>query len=205
MVIYRGVRYGVFLSILCVPSVCNATVEINGDSAFKNNVRQALTEAQKTLEISKLIAVAQQAGKRVIIRPITNDTSTWHYSGKKSRSHTEAIDNKQRGIAREKPTAAVIYMNPNRVKPTHKSYRSGVLFHELAHAVDLVQGNYHGDYRIRERRAVFFQNIWRAQKGKSLRTKYHDRFDTLDYQKYKASGDLYWFVDFYLKNNDLPN
>ncbi len=201
----RVVRYLLGLFICLCACHAWATIIIDGRPAFKAKVEQHLVEAKvKSPYLSALITAAERSKRRVYIKPITNDKSTWHYSGKKSRSHTEALDNKKRGAQRNTPTDAVIFINKNRITREHKTYKSGTLIHEFVHAVDLIGGKYHGDYKIRERRAIFFQNIWRSLHGKTLRADYHDRFKTLDYQNALRENSLEKFVNDYFSSNALP-
>lgn len=193
-----------FLSILICANA-QARVVVEGPPDFTAKVRANLSHAkQLSTYLRQLISAAEGSSKQISIRPITDDPKTWHYSGKKSRSHTEANDDKKRGRPRVSPTDAIIFINEHRIIKTHKSYRSGTLIHELVHAVDLVKGNYNGDYVIREKRAVFFQNIWRDKLGKSLRKSYHKRFSTDEYQNAIRDGGVTYFVRHYLSNNDLP-
>lgn len=195
-----------FLSIPIVfSSYSDAKLLIGGDNAFKKNVSNYLAEASRNSNrLSKLIAYAKNSPKTIRINPITNDPATWHTSGEKSRSHTEAIDNKKRGHERRMPTDAVVFINVNRIDPNHKSYKNGTLIHELAHAVDLANGKYNGDYKIREKRAVFFENIWRHFNGKKLRTDYHGRFPTTEYQEAIANRTIDKFVRFYFADSGIP-
>ena len=193
------------LFILIFSSQTNADLVIEGSSDFKEKVKSNLVEAKNiSRHLSRLIRDADNTSSTITIKPITNDQSTWHKSGKKSRSHTKALDNKNRGSERNSATNSIIYINTNRVTQSHKSYRSGTLVHEIVHALDLARGNYHSDYSIREKRAVFFQNIWRNSHSKKLRTDYHGRFETKEYQNAKKSGQLSKFVNYYSKNNDVP-
>lgn len=193
------------LSIFTSAIQVNAELVIEGGPIFTSKMERHLIEAKtKSHYLYLLISAVERSQKRIFIKPITDDKSTWHYSGKKSRSHTEALDNKKRGSERNTPTDAVIFINQNRITQTHKTYNSGTLIHELVHALDLASGNYHKDYKVRERRAIFFQNIWRSLHGKSLRTNYHDRFATLDYQNAKRDNQLENFIQYYFRHNALP-
>ncbi len=168
-------------------------------------VKANLSEAKSSSKhLAKLIQNIERSASTVTIKPITNDQSTWHKSGKKSRSHTEALDNMGRGAARDTATNSIIFINTNRITQTHKTYNSGTLVHELVHALDLAHGKYHGSYPIREKRAIFFQNIWRYAHSRELRTDYHGRFETNEYQKSKRSGKLNQFVKYYFEYNDIP-
>lgn len=183
----------------------NAKIVVEGSNNFKIKVTGNLIEAKNnSVYLSQLIQKIKKSSSTVTIKAITNDKSTWHKSGKKSRSHTKALDNKNRGAARDVATNSIIYINKNRITKTHKSYSSGTLIHELVHAADLANGKYHSSYPVREKRAVFFQNIWRRTHARKLRADYHNRFVTNEYQKAKKSGGVKRFVNYYFEHNDVP-
>lgn len=183
----------------------DAGLVIDGPNNFKRKVNTNLYEAKSSSTyLVKLIQSIKNSPSTITIKPITNDQSTWHKSGKKSRSHTKALDSKSRGAARNTATNSIIFINTNRITKTHKTYNSGTLIHEIVHALDLANGKYHGSYPIREKRAVFFQNIWRNAHSKKLRTDYHGRFETTEYQNAKKSGKLKQFVNYYFTHNDIP-
>lgn len=193
------------LFIFNYSSHVNAGLVIDGPNDFKRKVNANLSEANSSsIYLAKLIQSIKSSPSTITIKPITNDQSTWHKSGKKSRSHTKALDSKSRGAARNTPTNSIIFINTKRITKTHKTYNSGTLIHEIAHASDLANGKYHGDYPIREKRAVFFQNIWRDAYSKKLRTDYHGRFETIEYQNAKKSEKLKQFVNYYFAHNDIP-
>lgn len=194
------------LFIVSYSSLIKANLVIEGSKTFKEKVNTYLSEAKRSsIHLAKLIQnIEKLSSSTITIRPITNDQSTWHKSGKKSRSHTDALDDMRRGAARNTAANSVIYINTNRITQTHKTYNSGTLIHEIVHASDLANGKYHSSYPIRERRAVFFQNIWRSTHAKKLRTDYHGRFETDDYQKAINLGTLKQFVSHYYEYNDTP-
>lgn len=193
-----------FLFIVIISKNLSAEIIIKGSSEFKSKVNSHLAEAKNSSPyIYKIIDALETSSAKTTISPITDDKSTWHRSGKKSRSHTKPLDSRSRGAERNTPTNSIIYINVNRITRAHRTYKSGTLVHELVHAYDLAAGLYHNDYSIREKRAVFFQNIWRDKKGKSLRTNYHDRFDTLEYQNSKKQGVMERFVEYYFNHNNL--
>lgn len=193
------------LFIVIYSSHINADLVIEGSSDFKRNVKTNLSEAgSSSTYLAKLIQNIKSSSSTITIKPITNDQSTWHKSGEKSRSHTKALDNKSHGAERNTLTNSIIYINTNRITRTHKTYNSGTLIHEIVHASDLANGKYHSSYTIREKRAVFFQNIWRNTHSKKLRTDYHGRFETNDYQNAKKAGELMQFVQHYFAYNDIP-
>ncbi|NOQ14432.1 MAG: hypothetical protein GQ583_08160 [Methyloprofundus sp.] len=182
-----------------------AGISIDGSNDFKGKVKINLSEAKNSSRyLFQLINSLQKSSSTITIQAITNEESTWHKSGQRSRSHTEALDNKRRSDARSSATNSIIYMNENRVNQTHRSYNSGTLIHELVHAHDLAYGKYNSNYTIREKRAVFFQNIWRDTHSKTLRTDYHERFETNEYQNAKQAGKLNKFVNYYFTHNDIP-
>lgn len=193
------------LFISMYSSHIKAELVIEGPNNFKSKVKINLSEARNNSKhLSKLIQNIKSSSSIITIKPITNDQSTWHKSGKKSRSHTKALDNKSRGAERNTPTNSIIYINTNRITQAHQSYNSGILVHEIVHALDLANGKYHSSYPIREKRAIFFQNIWRNIYSKKLRTDYHGIFETNDYQKAIKTGKLEKFVNYYFAHNDIP-
>lgn len=193
------------LFMLNYSSLVKADLIIEGPDNFKYKVKSNLSDAKSSSKhLSRLIQNLEKSSSSITIKPITNNQSTWHKSGVKSRSHTEALDNMNRGVERNTPTNSIIYINTNRINKTHKTYKSGTLIHELAHASDLANGTYNSDYTIREKRAVFFQNIWRNTHSKKLRADYHGRFETQEYQKALKSGKLNQFINYYFERNDIP-
>ena len=186
-----------FLSVLLL----DAKIIVEGNSVFVSKVHHNLQEAKAhSVYLHQLINRIEASSQRLLIHAITDDRSTWHRSGEKSRSHTEILGQKKRGTFKD----AVVYINVNRITVKHKSYRSGVLMHELVHGFDDLYGLDNRDYSIRERRAVFFQNVWRTQHGKKPRHSYHKRFATLDYQSAKKAGLLDHYVQYMLHHNNLP-
>ncbi|GAB6905884.1 hypothetical protein DESC_590149 [Desulfosarcina cetonica] len=146
--------------IICHPSPLHAELIISGSRDFKDKVTSNLAEAKSCSPyIATLIENIEKSDMTITITPITDDPLTWHKSGKRTRSHTEALDEKSRSAARNKGTDSIIYINTDRITRTDKTYKRGVLIHELVHAYDLSDGKYHRSYPIREKRAVFFQNI----------------------------------------------
>jgi hypothetical protein len=83
-------------------------------------------------------------------------------------------------------------------------WKNGVLVHEMVHALDLAAGHYDQNEPVRERRAVFMQNIWRTHTGAELRTSYHDRFATLDFQNATKSNTVPKYLGYIFSRSDLP-
>jgi len=88
--------------------------------------------------------------------------------------------------------------------PGGPRWRSGLLIHELVHALDLVTGRYNRDYSVRERRAVFMQNVWRLHVGSKLRVSYHGDFATLDYQYAARHGTITEYANYIFTRADFP-
>lgn len=193
------------LFIIIYASNISAGLVIEGSGEFKNKVNSNLSEAARgSIYLAKLIQNIKSSRSTITIKAITNDRSTWHNSGKKSRSHTESLDNKGRGAERNTPTNSIVYINTNRITRSHRTYASGTLIHEIVHASDLANGRYNSSYPVREKRAIFFQNIWRNLHAKELRTDYHGRFETKEYQIARKNGKVKQFVEYYFTYNDLP-
>lgn len=139
----------------------------------------------------------------ISIQPVTDDPATWleNNPNNKNRCHVKWIPSQSRPNDRD----AILYMVPQYVDPSHKSFRFGTLPHELVHATDYTYGHFHQERQYRERRGVFVENIWRDMVGHPLRTNYHNRFDTLDYQKAKAQGEVETILRRYIfQRSDLP-
>ncbi len=198
--------YAILLLFIVAYSSCmKAALVIDGPDDFIKKVNANLSEAKgSSIHLSRLIQNVINSSSTITIKPITNNKSTWHKSGKKSRSHTEALDNESRGTARSDATNSIIFINKNRITKTHKTYNSGTLIHEIVHASDLANGKYHSSYPVREKRAIFFQNIWRNTHSTKLRTNYHGRFETIEYQSAKKTGTLKEFVQYYFAHSDIP-
>ena len=193
------------MTIVLWSSGTAAALQIEGPTLFREQVDQALKMAsERSLYLHRLIDSLVASPVLVTVRPITDDPVTWHHSGNRNRSHTRPLDSLSRSEQRNRPTASVVYLNPSRIRPNHRSFTRGTLVHELVHALDLATGRYHGDYVVRERRAVLFQNLWRDALAVSPRSDYHERFVTLEFQIAKQRGNLSGLVDHYFSANDLP-
>ena len=154
--------------------------------------------------IRRLYESASAAPAKIHFRPMTDDKSTWNSDGTRTRAHTEPDDKRSKGEGRSKPADATVYLPPGAVEPGDTNWKSGTLAHELTHAVDLANGRYDRDVKLRERRATFMQNLWRSHSGYTLRTSYHKRFPTLDYQEAVKRGDLDEYARFIFTRSDFP-
>lgn len=159
--------------------------------AFYANLRAALDELSRSGDphIRQLYEAARNAPGPIRFRPMTGDRTTWNADGSRTRAHTEPDDGRPKREGRTRPVGATVFLPPAAVDPA-KPRHSGVLVHELTHAIDLAHGRYDRAAPVRERRAVFMQNLWRAGLGAPLRTSYHGRFPTLDYQEAARRGAI---------------
>ena len=174
---------------------------------FQNNLSNFLFDLKNNsnIHLHRLYKEYQQASAKITILPITQDKITWHKNGDKTQSHCEPNDEGPKSNGRNKPTQSTIYLNPDRINSNHKSFKRGILIHELIHALDFSYGRYHKIGVIREKRAVFFQNLWIDSKGfKPLRRSYHKRFSTLEYQIAVQKQSVEKFVNHIFSQNDLP-
>jgi hypothetical protein len=135
---------------------------------------------------------------------MTDDRSTWSNDGDPDRGHTEPADGRPKREGRTKPTDATVYIPLSALEPGASRWKSGLLVHELVHALDLATGRYNRDYTIRERRATFMQNLWRTHVGFKLRVSYHGRFATLDYQYASRHAAIDRYADFVFTRADFP-
>lgn len=177
----------------------------NSPQSFWIKVLDTLADAKACSPyLAELLEKLENSPVKISIKPVTSDPSTRHRDGSRTRSHTKPLDGKGRRGARNSPTSSEIYIYTKRITKNHRSYKSGTFVHELVHAYDLATGNYHSDHEIREKRAIFFQNIWRKAHSKSLRSNYHQRFDTTEYQDAEDSGVIDKFIKYYYSHNDIP-
>lgn len=172
---------------------------------FYENLRAMLHQLSNSRDpiIRELYEAAKNAPASIRFRPMTDDRSTWNSDGSRDRAHTEPDDKRPKREGRSKPADATVFVPPNAVAPGN-AHKSGVLVHELTHAIDLAYGRYNKIAAVRERRAVFIQNVWRANVGGPLRTSYHDRFSTLDYQDAARRGAIDEYARYIFTRSDFP-
>lgn len=71
------------LFIVNYSSHANAKLIIDGSSDFKRKIYNNLSDAKNTsIYLAKLIRSIKASPSTITIKPITNDVSTWHKSGK---------------------------------------------------------------------------------------------------------------------------
>jgi hypothetical protein len=194
-----------------IPALVSANVLVEIPPGFQHRFNEQVNAALASLARSEDASIRQlhdavvSSPATIVIRPITDDRATWHSSGDPDRRHTEPVDQRSKATGRSKPTGAITYILVADVDPGSDIWKQGVLVHELVHAVDLAYGRYHSDETVRERRAVFLQNVWRARFGRPLRSTYHGRFATTDYQDAKRRGMLNEFAQYIFTRADLPS
>ena len=176
------------------------------DPQFHRQLKAALAGLARSPDpvLRQLHAAVLASPGRVTIRPLTSERATWGSDGDPDRAHTRPDDGQPKHQGRASPTDATIYLNRDGVEPGRPRYKGGVLVHELQHALDLSAGRYHPDVTVRERRAVFMQNVWRQQIGYRMRDAYRARFPTQDYQTAAARGELDAYVRHLFTRADLP-
>ena len=176
------------------------------EARFLQQLEAALGELAKSKEplLKRLYEAAQASPAAIRIRPITDDRATWHPDGNRTRGHADPDDKRPKHEGRSKPADATVFIPPGAVDPTASHWRSGVLVHELTHALDLANGRYSPDLSVRERRATFMQNVWRNQIGSGARTSYHGRFPTLDYQEAVRTKSIEEYARYLFTRSDFP-
>ena len=177
-----------------------------GNPVFYDKLRNALSllERSDDPQIRRLHAAVVTAPGRISFRQMTDDPATWSNDGDPDRGHTEPVDGRPKREGRTKPTDCTIYVMQSAVEPGSSRWKSGLLVHELVHALDLATGRYNRNWILRERRAVFVQNIWRTHVGFRLRDSYHGKIPTLDYQLASRRGSIPEYLDYVYTRNDFP-
>ncbi len=168
-------------------------IQIPGDyrqnDEFRKHVLHTFNDMEKLSPyLRQILEAAKNAPVEIVITPITDDPSTWYSNGDRKNSHTKRYGRQNLG-------SSIIFIDPDRIDPSHRSYSKGTLPHELVHAIDFAYGRLNPDYEIREKRAVFVQNIWRDLHGNKLRKSYHGRFPTLEYQSAKEKGRIQYYMN----------
>jgi hypothetical protein len=201
--------FSVFLSLATLPAMAGLVVEPPpgvDEPRFYEQLKAMLSELAQSKDpvLRRLYETAKAAPAAIRIRPMTDDKSTWNSDGSRTRGHTDPDDKRPKGEGRRKPADATVFLPPDAVEPGKLHWKSGTLAHELTHAIDLASGRYDPIVTVRERRATFMQNAWRQQSGHPLRTSYHNRFPTLDYQDAVSRGALDEYVDYLFTRSDFP-
>ncbi len=185
----------VFLvTFLLGPAAAMAAVEIDrNDEVFYNWASKeldAMRSGKRGLVPQTLVERLDGAAATTTVRPVTSDEETWHPNDRKgTRSHIIPQDTKIQGAERRQPTNAVAYIHPSRVDPNLSLFKLGTFVYFLAMAADLNTGQFSADYRIRERRAIFFSNAWKDSFGYPLLS-ISDNVPTPDYRSAKEANLL---------------
>ena len=174
------------------------------DTQFHLRLATAVAELERSRDplLRELVAAVRASRGVIVVRPLTEDPATW--GADRDRAHTVPADRRPRRLGRSTPTDAVVFLNRDAVDDGSAHWRGGVLVHELVHALDLSTGRYSDDVRLRERRAVFLQNVWRQRVGYPLRASYHGRFATLDYQVASKRGEIADYGRYLFAGPDFP-
>jgi hypothetical protein len=173
---------------------------------FYQKLQAALANLERADDphIRQLHGAVVAAPGTISFREMTDDRATWSNDGDRNRGHTEPTDSRPKREGRTQPTNAMIFVPRSAVEPGTPRWNSGLLVHELVHALDLATGRYNRDYTVRERRAVFMQNIWRQSVGYPLRVSYHGKFATMDYQDAARRGAIGDYVLYIFTRPDFP-
>jgi len=195
------------LACIAQPAVAGLVVDDPAHSAaFERKLGEMLDALARSNDvyIRRLHDAAATAPGAIRFREMTGDPATWSSDGDPQRGHTEPADGRPKRAGRHAPTDATVFIPQGALEVGSPRWRSGLLVHELVHALDLAAGRYHGDYTVRERRATFMQNVWRHDVGSPLRVSYHGRFATLDYQFAAAHGELAAYASDVFMRADFP-
>ena len=168
---------------------------------FERNIRDQLIglRASENPHLSKLIKQADRTPETITIRPATiADANSW--CGRTSpKISCFRIRKTAEGAER-----LVLYFPPWQVDLENPKAHRGIVAHELSHVVDKIYNRYHSRKEIRERRAMFFHNMWRDEQGLRLFKMYNRKWDATDYQRAKSGGQLAQAVNYLFSHRDLP-
>lgn len=176
------------------------------DTQFHLRLTAAVADLERSRDplLRELVAAIRASRGIIVVRPLTEDPATWDSDRDRDRAHTQPADRRPKRLGRSTPTDAVVFLNRDAVDDGSAHWRGGVLVHELVHALDLSTGRYSDDVRLRERRAVFLQNVWRQRVRYPLRASYHGRFATVDYQIASKHGEIADYGRYLFTRPDFP-
>jgi hypothetical protein len=173
-----------------IPAQAHISID-STDPQFEANVQKELTlmrNGKRGIVSQELVHRLDEASAPTVISPVTSDERTWHPNDRKgTRSHVVPQDTKVRGSARTIPTGALIYLHPSRIDPSFSLFKLGTFAQMLAVAMDLNLGTYPEDFKLQEKRSVFFRNAWRDSLGLEL-ISLSDRVPTPEYEAAKKAG-----------------
>ncbi len=195
----------------CAMKAATATLLVDDPPSPKNpefykKLQSALVKFEQSGDptIQRLHAAVVASPGTINFREMTDDKTTWSSDGDRDRGHTEPTDGRPKREGRSKPVNATIFIPRSAVESGSPRWNSGLLAHELVHALDLTTGRYNRDYTVRERRATFIQNIWRHHVSSPLRTTYHGKFPTMDYQHASKQGTIAEYADYIFTRAYFP-
>lgn len=186
------------LASVCLTGPAWAKIEIieaAGEPFFEHGVEAHLKAfaAWPDPLIQRLYKAVAESRKTVWIGPVTKDPATRHVSGSPTRWNTKDLDDDN----------VALYIPARDLGVGNK--KLDVLIHEFVHAYDRVAFKHKNPSgEIRERRAVFFQNVFRDRAGKKLRNDYRGRFATEEYQKARSEHRVGEAAKYLFEHNDLP-
>ena len=195
--VFSGIFLAVLFSFLFTRSVWAKAITITpntpDEAVFVSRVNSALHTLSlcKNPNVKALYQKIEASEKIILIAPITDDPKPRRH-GSKERWHTD----------KDGKGGAIVYVPPHRISGK-RDKEVNVFLHEFVHAHDILFNFYNKSVPVRERRATFFQNIYRSLEMKPLRADYHGEFPTLDYQKARESGKIDEVADYILNHNDL--
>lgn len=165
--------------------------DLRGREFYRNVITGLLAMRDKSPYLAQLLKAAQHAPFPIALRPSMEDPATFA-GGEPYRPHAEAAGPRAVGPGGVIGYPAAIYLTLANVNPYWSESKRGMLPHELVHGVDLVYGRLHPDRLVRERRAVFMENVWRDVHGWPICERYFDgkiaSFETLEYRRAKKQG-----------------
>jgi len=165
--------------------------DLRGREFERNVIAGLIAMRDKSPYLAQLLKAAQDAPFPIIVRPTMEDPSTF-FGTEPYRAHAQAAG--PLSISRDgvRGYPAAIYLTLMNVNPYGSYSKRGTLPHELVHAVDLTYGRLNPDRIVRERRAVFMENVWREAHAWRISERYFDgktaSFETLEYPRPKKKG-----------------
>ncbi len=165
--------------------------DLRGREFHRSVIAGLLAMRDKSPHLAQLLRAAQDAPFPIAVRPTMEDPST--FAGRDPyRPHARSVGPRSVGPGGVIGHPAAIYLTLANVNPYWSESKRGMLPHELVHAVDIVYGRLHPDRLVRERRAVFMENVWRDTHGWLISERYFDgkiaSFETFEYQRAKKQG-----------------
>lgn len=180
--------------LLLIAPAATAKISVDPtDPTFMAQVEKELDlmrSGKRGVVSEELVRRLDESSATTTIKPVTKDERTWHPNDRRgTRSHVVPQDTKVRGSSRAVPTDALIYLHPSRIDSSMSLFKLGTFAQVLAVAMDLNWGTYPADFRLQEKRSVFFRNGWRDSLSLEL-ISISDRVPTPEYAEAKKAGLL---------------